>query len=294
MNSERVPDLYAVMHLEPDCSDEEVRVQWRHFARLFHPDTHAGDPWFEEEFKKLEAAYEVLGNPDRRALYDQQREFLTPQILDFSQTGFPAAIYNANEPETYRQESDDRHLAIGKHRIKLAIAATAAVIALMGVSVVRAVRGAHPDVPESAQKIDGSAVVEPAFEPATDPAIRAKQEALQSRLIAVGPEIYKLIGQGQQTLAALESQDRIDSRSNPAWLPPLDRQRDEATIQADIGELRFQMADIERQIDQMAAPDGVDDGPLEQELESLELPNQPISGDIALAEHDLRSQNARM
>lgn len=295
MPSERAPDLYAVMHLAPDCTDEEIKVQWRHYARLLHPDTHAGDPWFEEEFKKLEAAYEVLGHPDRRAKYDQERLFREPAALDFDRKIVSDVVFDERDATTaYRSENAEETPEVSTRRVKLTLAAVALVILLMAISVVRAVRGAHPVVPESEQMIDGTAFTAPAFERSSDPAIRTRQDAFQSRLSALQPVINQLIGQGQQTLTMLESQDRIEAGSNPAWSPPLDRQRDEAAIQADIRELSFQMADIEQQIDQMASPSGADQGAIEQELEALEVPHQPISSDISLAQHDLRAASLQV
>src|SRR5579884_91534 len=67
------PDPYAVLHLAPGCTDDEIKSQWRQLVRVFHPDLHPGEPWYEEEFKKIEAAYEILGDPARRAEFDSLR-----------------------------------------------------------------------------------------------------------------------------------------------------------------------------------------------------------------------------
>lgn len=285
------PDLYAVLHLEPDCTEEDIRAQWRHLALVFHPDTHPGDAWFEEEFRKIEAAYEVLGNTERRAAYDRER-LAGWQPPSFSEPAgvapSTAHVAYASPPSEARAVEAEMPVRVLSRRLTAAAGALL-VLVVMAVPIVRAVRGAHPAVPPSDQVIDGSALATPAYERSPDPVIRAQQDAYQARLAAVEPAVEQLITQAQETSSALTRQDRIDSNGNPTWSPPLNRLRDEAAINADIGELRFRVADAEQQIDQMATPAGADPGEIRQELDALEVSHQPIVDDIALAEHDLRA-----
>lgn len=64
-------DLYAVLGVSRDASDEDLRKAYRKLARKHHPDLNPGDAAAEARFKKISAAYEVLSKPEKRALYDE-------------------------------------------------------------------------------------------------------------------------------------------------------------------------------------------------------------------------------
>jgi curved DNA-binding protein CbpA len=61
---------YANLFLTPNASMAEIKSSYRKLARKYHPDVNAGDKWAEETFKKLNEAYEVLSNSNKRWLYD--------------------------------------------------------------------------------------------------------------------------------------------------------------------------------------------------------------------------------
>ena len=60
-------DLYAVLGVASDAPPEEVKRAFRRLAREHHPDA-GGD---EARFKEVAHAYDVLGDPERRARYDR-------------------------------------------------------------------------------------------------------------------------------------------------------------------------------------------------------------------------------
>jgi molecular chaperone DnaJ len=66
-------DYYAVLGVPPSASDKEVTSAYRKLAKKFHPDTNAGDAASESRFKEISAAYEVLGDKDKRKEYDEVR-----------------------------------------------------------------------------------------------------------------------------------------------------------------------------------------------------------------------------
>lgn len=63
-------DYYAVLGVSRSATVDEIRVAYRRAARASHPDLHPDDTSAHERFKRIQAAYEVLGNPARRAAYD--------------------------------------------------------------------------------------------------------------------------------------------------------------------------------------------------------------------------------
>jgi len=69
-----VNNLYEELELNPDCSFEEIKQQYRLLAKKHHPDM-GGDA---EKFKKIKLAYEVLSDPKRRAEYDKTGNYSPP------------------------------------------------------------------------------------------------------------------------------------------------------------------------------------------------------------------------
>ncbi|MCC7435359.1 MAG: J domain-containing protein [Methanoregulaceae archaeon] len=64
-------DLYAVLGVSRGADEKEIKSAYRKLARKYHPDVNPNDPTAETKFKEIGAAYEVLGDVDKRRLYDQ-------------------------------------------------------------------------------------------------------------------------------------------------------------------------------------------------------------------------------
>ena len=64
-------DLYEILGVPRNASQADIKKAYRQLVKQYHPDAHPGDKDIEEKFKKINAAYTVLNDPDKRARYDQ-------------------------------------------------------------------------------------------------------------------------------------------------------------------------------------------------------------------------------
>lgn len=63
-------DYYTVLELSRSATAQEIKKSYRRLARQYHPDVNP-EASARERFKAISEAYEVLGDPERRKLYDQ-------------------------------------------------------------------------------------------------------------------------------------------------------------------------------------------------------------------------------
>ncbi|KAK8965482.1 Chaperone protein dnaJ 13 [Platanthera guangdongensis] len=66
-------DLYAILNLSPEASDEEIRKAYRQWAQVYHPDKYQDLQMKDvatENFQRIRDAYEVLSNEHKREIYD--------------------------------------------------------------------------------------------------------------------------------------------------------------------------------------------------------------------------------
>ncbi len=94
-------DLYALLGVSRDASEDDIRKAYRKLARKHHPDLNPNDPSAEERFKKISGAYEVLSKPEKRALYDE----LGPEAEKIG--------YDPERAEEYRQWRRQAEAAAG-------------------------------------------------------------------------------------------------------------------------------------------------------------------------------------
>lgn len=66
-------DLYALLHLAPTASDEEIRRAYRQWAQVYHPDKYQNPQMKDvatENFQRIRDAYEILADEGKRQIYD--------------------------------------------------------------------------------------------------------------------------------------------------------------------------------------------------------------------------------
>ena len=78
--------LYETLDISENASADEIKKAYRKLARKYHPDINK-EPEAQEKFKEINAAYEVLSDPDKKTKYDQfgDQMFGGQNFHDFAQ-----------------------------------------------------------------------------------------------------------------------------------------------------------------------------------------------------------------
>lgn len=63
-------NYYEILGINQNASEEELKSAFKSLAKKYHPDKHAGNPVYEEHFKKINSAYQVLSDPKKRERYN--------------------------------------------------------------------------------------------------------------------------------------------------------------------------------------------------------------------------------
>jgi molecular chaperone DnaJ len=63
--------LYDSLGVAKGASQDEIKKAYRKLVQQYHPDKNPGDEAAEARFKEVQAAYDVLSDPDKRAQYDR-------------------------------------------------------------------------------------------------------------------------------------------------------------------------------------------------------------------------------
>lgn len=67
-------DYYKILGVDKNIPQKDVRAAYRKRAKQFHPDLHPNDPKAKAKFQALSEAFDVIGNPEKRAKYDKYGE----------------------------------------------------------------------------------------------------------------------------------------------------------------------------------------------------------------------------
>lgn len=67
-------DYYKILGVDKTIPQKDVKKAYLKRAKQFHPDLHPDDPKAQAKFQALQEAYDVIGDPEKRAKYDQYGE----------------------------------------------------------------------------------------------------------------------------------------------------------------------------------------------------------------------------
>jgi molecular chaperone DnaJ len=80
-------DYYQTLGVAKNVSAAEAKKAYRKLAQKFHPDRNRGDKESEERFKEISAAYDVIGDEEKRKQYDQVRDMAASGYGGFAGPG---------------------------------------------------------------------------------------------------------------------------------------------------------------------------------------------------------------
>ncbi len=105
-------DYYALLGVAPKATAKEITAAYRKLARKLHPDANPGDSAAEDQFKEVSAAYEVIGDADKRAEYDEARR-VGPMSQGFGPSGTQPGGPGFGGPDGARFDGPDISDLIG-------------------------------------------------------------------------------------------------------------------------------------------------------------------------------------
>ena len=66
-------DHYKILGVQKDADADSIKKAYRIMAKKYHPDKNSGNKEAEEMFKKISAAYDILGDENKKAKYDASK-----------------------------------------------------------------------------------------------------------------------------------------------------------------------------------------------------------------------------
>ncbi len=85
-----MPNHYKTLKVTKSATQQEIKCSYRDLAAKYHPDKKDGSA---DRFKELTNAYEVLGDPERRKMYDRTGSDMTEAAIDGKACGLLQQIF---------------------------------------------------------------------------------------------------------------------------------------------------------------------------------------------------------
>lgn len=113
-------NYYQILGLEINASKEDIKKAYRIYATKFHPDKQNGDKFFEERFKEILEAYEVLSDDGKRANYDSKwkNNFSSGSSQYYRQSHYKSDEELKREKEQKEKERQEREDTLQKEKAR--------------------------------------------------------------------------------------------------------------------------------------------------------------------------------
>lgn len=89
---ERSEDLYKILELDNNATQEQIKKSYRKLSMTYHPDRNGNNPDATSKFQKINSTYEILGDEAQRKLYDMKN--LHGSMFDSRTPGDQNDIFN--------------------------------------------------------------------------------------------------------------------------------------------------------------------------------------------------------
>ena len=99
LNSVLHLDLYEILEVSKSADYAEIKSAYRKLVRKFHPDIN---PSFEEKFKLIKSAYEILIDDETKSKYDRFKNFSSPKSFKYNDSK------KNNRQETYNRQKQSQ------------------------------------------------------------------------------------------------------------------------------------------------------------------------------------------
>jgi DnaJ-class molecular chaperone len=96
-------DPYQTLGVAKDATQDAIQKAYRRLAKKFHPDLNPGDKNAEERFKNIAAAYDLLGDAEKRARYD--RGEIDESGVERPRQGFYRDFAQGSGPHRYTSDA---------------------------------------------------------------------------------------------------------------------------------------------------------------------------------------------
>lgn len=92
-------DYYKILQVNRDASFEEIKKSFRRLAKEYHPDKNPNNPKVEDIFKKLNDAYMILGDSDKRSSYNRK-------LVKYEQEN-SSDVFQTNQNQTQKSKASN-------------------------------------------------------------------------------------------------------------------------------------------------------------------------------------------
>jgi curved DNA-binding protein len=93
------PNYYMLLGISRQATLLEIKKAYRGMASKYHPDHNIGnEDWANNNIKRINEAYEVLSNPEKKAIYDNKQDFENQNAIHINP--HPPVHYNSSKTKT--------------------------------------------------------------------------------------------------------------------------------------------------------------------------------------------------